>query len=85
MSEEDDDATLYPEPERETQLPRAWTETPDDPSPNDDLGYELVAWERITVADDEDRVLFVPDGGGEDPDGYLLADAGLVCDLGDRR
>jgi len=66
-------------------LPPDWEDEPADPDPYDDLGYEPVPWERISVVDDTDRVIFLPDSDDQlKDDAFIVSATEAVCDLSER-
>jgi len=67
-------------------VPSAWADEPVDPDPYDDLGYESVPWERISVVDDSDRVIFLPDSEEQlKNDAFIVTATSAVCDLSEKR
>jgi len=71
--------------EAATALPADWADEPADPDPYEDLGYDPVAWERISVVDDTDRVIFLPDSDDQlKDDAFIVSATSAVCDLSER-
>lgn len=69
----------------EESLPATWEDEPADPDPYDDLGYDPVAWERISVVDDTDRVIFLPESEEQlRDDAFIVSETDAVCDLSER-
>lgn len=65
-----------------TSLPADWEGRPVDPDPYEDLGYDPVPWERISVVDDTDRVIFLPDSEEQlKDDAFIVTETGAICDL----
>jgi hypothetical protein len=62
-----------------------WSEVPTDPEPGR-LGYECTSWEKISVADQEDQVIFLPsDEEAVADDAFIVLDDDDLCDLVSRR
>jgi len=66
-------------------LPAEWGDRPTDPDPRDDLGYDPVSWERISVVDDTDRVIFLPNSEEQlKDDAFIVTPTSAICDLSER-
>ena len=90
MTNDDKDADMWTDEQTtsrgQTELPVNWREQPVDPDLEENLGYELIPWEKINVADDPDQVIFLPDSEEQlRDDAFIVSSKRSVCDLTDRR
>ncbi len=68
------------------ELPPEWRDESVDPDFRGDLGYRAIEWEEISVADDPDQVIFLPDSEQQiKEDAFIVSDTSAVDDLCDRR
>lgn len=68
------------------ELPADWRDQPVDPDLEENLDYELIAWEKINVVDDPEQIIFLPNS--EDQlrnDAFMVLSESSVCDLTDKR
>jgi len=90
MTEDNENADVWTDrgtiSRSEGTLPAVWRDQPVDPDPEADLGYELIAWEKINVVDDPDQVIFLPDSEEQlRDDAFIVSSESAVCDLTDER
>lgn len=64
-----------------------WLEQPVDPDLVQDLGYDIVPWDVVTVdnGDSDHRVLLPTDEAMLKRDAYIIVPASMVCSLEDYR
>jgi len=90
MTEDNENADVRPnEPSstsRRTELPSEWRDEPVDPDLEENLEYDLSQWEKISVVDDSDRVIFLPESEEQlKDDAFIVSAKSSVCDLASRR
>ena len=90
MTNEDENADMWTgeqtQSRGETELSTNWRDQAVDPDLEEDLGYELIAWEKINVVDNADQVIFLPNSEEQlRDDAFIVSDESAVCDLSDRR
>ena len=90
MTNEDENADMWTDEQTRsrgtTELQTNWRDQTVDPDLEEDLGYELIAWEKINVVDDADQVIFLPNSEEQlRDDAFIVSDESAVCDLTDRR
>lgn len=69
-----------------TELPADWRDQPVDPDIEENLDYEVIAWEEINVVDNPEQIIFLPNS--EDQlrnDAFIVLSESSVCDLTDKR
>lgn len=90
MTDEQENADMWtdeqtPESGR-TELPSDWTDEPVDPDVHENLGYEMIQWEKINVVDDPDQVIFLPDSEEQlKDDAFMVCNSNAISDLMDSR
>ena len=89
MTNEDENADMWTDEQTRsrgtTELPTNWRDQTVDPDLEEDLGYELIAWEKINVVDNDDQVIFLPNSEEQlRDDAFIVSDKSAVCDLTDR-
>lgn len=86
MTDDDTNADELHAPEyRDESDAFDWSDVATDPNP-DQLGYEFTHWEKISVADDDEQVIFLPsDEDAIADDAFIVLDDADVCDLVTRR
>ena len=90
MTNEDENADMWTDEQTRsrgtTELETNWRDQTVDPDLEEDLGYELIAWEKINVVDNDDQVIFLPNSEEQlRDDAFIVSDKSAVCDLTDRR
>lgn len=90
MSNEDENADIRTGEQSTSQgqaeLPADWRDQPVDPDLEENLDYELIAWEKINVVDNPEQIIFLPNS--EDQlrnDAFMVLSESSVCDLTDKR
>ncbi|MFC7139031.1 hypothetical protein ACFQMA_04160 [Halosimplex aquaticum] len=89
MTNEDENADMWTDEQMtrgETELPSDWRDQPVDPDLEENLGYEMIAWEKINVVDNPDQVIFLPNSEDQlRDDAFIVSNKDSVCDLTDKR
>jgi hypothetical protein len=90
MTEDNENADVWTDGQTKSRggqtLPADWRDQPVDPDLEENLGYELIAWEKINVVDDPDQVIFLPDSEEQlRDDAFIVSGENAVCDLTDKR
>ncbi|WP_123533260.1 hypothetical protein [Halosimplex salinum] len=90
MTEENDNADMWTDEQTTSRggsdLPTDWRDQPVDPDLEENLGYELIAWEKINVVDNPDQVIFLPNSEEQlRDDAFIVSSESSVCDLTDKR
>ncbi|WP_246391661.1 hypothetical protein [Halosimplex pelagicum] len=90
MTEDNENADVWTDGQTKSRgaqaLPTDWRDQPVDPDLEENLGYELIAWEKINVVDDPDQVIFLPDSEEQlRDDAFIVSSESAVCDLTDKR
>jgi len=90
MTEDNENADMWTDGQTKSQnegsLPTDWSDQPVDPDLEENLGYELISWEKINVVDDPDQVIFLPDSEEQlRDDAFIVSSESAVCDLTDKR
>jgi hypothetical protein len=90
MTEDNENADVWTDGQTKSRgartLPTDWRDQPVDPDVETDLGYELIAWEKINVVDDPDQGIFLPDSEEQlRDDAFIVSSESAVCDLTEKR